>query len=361
MTQSRENLVSLDATSYYHCYVRCVRRAFLCGEDFSTGQNYDHRKQWIASRIRFLSYVFSIDVCAYAVMSNHYHVVLHVDRERALKWSKEEVCERWMQLYKGHLLVDRWLKNPQTLDRATMEVVEEIIESWRERLYDISWFMRGINECIARMANAEENCKGRFWEGRFKSQALLDEAALLSCMAYVDLNPVRADMQSTLAESDFTSIQQRLSDYSNSTAKQKTVNSVSEQRVQERVAAQLELKSDLGLDKLPEAPLMPLGGSAHTSVHFALPFTQEDYFALVDETGRLIREGKRGFIPESAPPILAEFGINSEHWLKHVTRFAKQYGCCAGSRDNIRNFAARFERKSAKGVSVASKVYLASG
>ena len=207
MTQSRENQISLDATSFYHCYVRCVRRAFLCGDDHSTGQNYDHRKQWLVSRIRFLSYVYSIDVCAYAVMSNHYHVVLHVDRDRALAWSKEEVCERWMQLYKGHMLVDHWLKESKSIDRATQAAVDDIIESWRERLYDISWFMRGINERIARMANEEENCKGRFWEGRFKSQALLDDVALLSCMAYVDLNPIRAGMEETLAESDFTSVQ----------------------------------------------------------------------------------------------------------------------------------------------------------
>ena len=88
MTQKRESLISLEATSFYHCYVRCVRRAYLCGEDYSTGQNYDHRKQWLVSRIRFLSYVYAIDVCAYAVMSNHYHVVLHVDKDRALAWSK---------------------------------------------------------------------------------------------------------------------------------------------------------------------------------------------------------------------------------------------------------------------------------
>ena len=100
------------------------------------------------------------------------------------------------------------------MDKATLGVVDDIIESWRERLYDLSWFMRGINECVARMANEEENCKGRFWEGRFKSQALLDEVALLSCMVYVDLNPVRAGIEATLVEIDFTSIQQRLHDYS---------------------------------------------------------------------------------------------------------------------------------------------------
>ena len=97
MTKPRDEQVSLQETPFYHCYVRCVRRAYLCGEDHSTGINYDHRKQWIVSRLRFLSYVYAIDICAYAVMSNHYHVVLHVDQRRAESWSDDEVVERWMQ------------------------------------------------------------------------------------------------------------------------------------------------------------------------------------------------------------------------------------------------------------------------
>ena len=338
MTQKRESLISLEATPYYHCYVRCVRRAYLCGEDASSGKNFDHRKQWIVSRLRFLSYVYAIDICAYAVMSNHYHVVLHADKARAQAWTKEEVCERWMQLYKGHLLVDRWLAEPGSIDDVTLEKVDEIIAEWRTRLYDISWFMRGINECIARMANEEENCKGRFWEGRFKSQALLDEAALLSCMAYVDLNPVRAGMEGNLAESDFTSVQQRLFDYS----KRKPHKSLSEVRVKKRVVRQREIKKVLGFENLAEAPLMAFDGSGHTSIHAALPFAREDYFDLVDKTGRIIRDDKRGFISEELPPIITEFGINPDKWIDHVKHFGRRYGCCAGSRDNIINFAADF-------------------
>jgi len=176
MTKAREEQVCLEATPFYHCYVRCVRRAFLCGDDYSTGENYDHRKQWIVSRLKFLSYVYAIDICAYAVMSNHYHVVLHVDEARADQWTDKEVVERWLQLYNGNALINRWLQSASTMGEAELDKVSEIIELWRTRLCDISWFMRGVNETIARMANAEENCKGRFWEGRFKSQALLDEA-----------------------------------------------------------------------------------------------------------------------------------------------------------------------------------------
>ena len=140
-------------------------------------------------------------------MSNHYHVVLYVDEARAKNWSLEEVVERWLQLYSGDLLVHKWLADRQSLSRAQIEKAEEIIEQWRERLYSISWFMRGVNETIARIANEEDGCKGGFWERQFKSQALLDEGTLLTCMAHADLIPVRAGIAPDLIDSNFTSIQ----------------------------------------------------------------------------------------------------------------------------------------------------------
>ena len=101
----------------------------------------------MVSRLRFLSFVYAIDICAYAILDNHYHVILHVDQQRAETWSKQEVAERWMQLYSGHILVKRWLAAPGTIDSATMDKVDEIITEWRDRLTSISWFIpvKGIN------------------------------------------------------------------------------------------------------------------------------------------------------------------------------------------------------------------------
>ncbi len=356
MTVSRETQVSLEATSFYHCYVRCVRRAYLCGVDRETGDSYEHRKQWLVSRLRFLSYVFAIDLCAYAVMSNHYHVVLHVNKAKALTWSLDEVVERWLLLYKGNMLVDRWLKNRNAMSSVELEKVEEIIQQWRERLYDISWFMRGINEKIARMANEEENCKGRFWEGRFKSQALLDEAAVLSCMAYVDLNPVRAAITDNLVDSDFTSIQQRISECSRST-QVKEMEKSTQKKVREKIKAQKVLKKELNLHELPEAPLMSFSGSAHTDIHAALPYTQEDYFELVDSTGRVLRDDKRGAISNHSVKLLNQLGINPKKWIDHVSHFNKHYARCAGSSENIAEYSDRFNCRWGKGVGFSRQVY----
>ena len=212
MTRARKNLIDLASTSYYHLISRCVRRAFLCGNDKYTGKNFDHRRAWLVERIKLLSSVFAIEIAAYAIMSNHYHLVVNVNRRQALDWSDDEVIKRWYQLYNGHVLVDRHLKGEQ-LDKSSLLFLNEIIDKWRERLYDISWYMKNLNEYIAREANKEDNCTGKYWEGRYKSQALLDETAALSCMAYVDLNPIRANIANTLEDSDFTSIQERLSHF----------------------------------------------------------------------------------------------------------------------------------------------------
>ena len=184
MPKPRKTLISLQDTTYYHCVSRCVRRAFLCGQDELTGQSYEHRRGWIEDKILSLAAIFAIDVCAYAVMSNHTHLVLHVNTEKANSWSIREVLERWHRLHKGSQFTEKYLENKEMAEFELVSVYESG-EKYRERLTDISWFMRELNEPIARMANNEDKCTGRFWEGRFKSQALLDEAALVSCMAYV--------------------------------------------------------------------------------------------------------------------------------------------------------------------------------
>jgi len=193
MPKPRKALVSLEATPYYHCVSRCVRCAFLCGEDAHSRKSYEHRRQWIRDRIGELEAVFAVDVCAYAVMSNHYYVVLHVDRAQAQAWNATEVISRWQQLFPGHTLAEQFVEG-RPLSRPDRQLVAALVDEWRNRLMDISWHMRCLNEFIARQADQEDQFTGRFWEGRFKSQALLDEKALAARLAYVDLNPVRASM-----------------------------------------------------------------------------------------------------------------------------------------------------------------------
>ena len=287
MTQARSTIVSLEATPYYHCISRCVRRAFLCGDDHYTGQNFDHRKPWLIKRLQLLSEAFAIDIAAYAIMSNHYHVVLHVDKNRSHRWNEDEVIQHWIRLYKGPEIVHRYL-NGELQSEAEDKAVHKQVEIWRERLCSISWFMGCLNEYVARKANKEDNCKGRFWESRIKSQALLDETALLSCMAYVDLNPIRAGISKDLERSEFTSIKERI-------------------------------KQVRGIKKKNTPRLMPFGETISEKQPFAaIPFALNDYIDLVDWTGRDVRNDKRGFIDEQSPCLISNLGLSEDQW-KHLS------------------------------------------
>jgi len=119
----------LAATPYYHCIGRCVRRAFLWGTDAFSGQDFSHRKAWVVERLAELSKVFAIDICAYAVMSNHYHLVLHVDSDRINNWSDSEIASRWGSLFVVPPIVLKYLSETQH-DPVEFPVVMAILENF---------------------------------------------------------------------------------------------------------------------------------------------------------------------------------------------------------------------------------------
>lgn len=205
MTYPRSHLVDPDG-GIYHVRSRCVRRAFLCGTDQLTGNNFDHRRKWIENRILLLTEVFAIDIFGYAVMSTHYHIVLQVNPLDTDRWTDETIADKWLIL------------NPRKNENAAVRKVRKAamledpgrIVELRQRLGSLSWFMSYLNEALARMANKEDGCKGRFWEGRFESQRILDENGILAVMVYVDLNPLRAGMTTDVTKADYTSLAHRL-------------------------------------------------------------------------------------------------------------------------------------------------------
>ncbi len=304
MTRPRKALISLETTPFYHVTSRCVRQAYLCGFDRHSGRSYEHRRQWIVDRIRLLSSLFAIDVCAYAVMSNHYHLVLKLCPNQALQWSDDQVMARWCTLFQGPLLVQRY-RAGVPLSTPEMTTLGDIARVWRSRLASISWFMRCLNQPIARQANIEDGCTGKFWECRFSSQALKTEEALLSCMAYVDLNPIRAGMSTRPEDSEYTSIRERIAPAFD------LGRAIREQRK----------AGDIRPFSIPLKPLLHFEDSLSCEGPQGIPIDFSDYLGLVEWTGRIIRTDKRGHIDPHLRPILVRIGIPSSQWLTNTTQF----------------------------------------
>ena len=157
-----------------------VRRAFLCGEDPYSWKSYEHRREWIRERLEFLASIFGIDCLTYTVLSNHMHVVLRSRPDVVRRWSNRKVAEQWLRLFPKRRHKDGTPKSPTDGELRMITSDMRRLAELRLRLSDISWWMRCTAENIARQANREEECSGRFWQGRFFGQLILDEASLLA-------------------------------------------------------------------------------------------------------------------------------------------------------------------------------------
>lgn len=322
MPTARAAQVDYSVTQYYHLMSRCVRRSYLCGTDNETGKDYSHRKQWLIDRIKYLSDIFSIHICAYAIMSNHYHLVLYVNTEMALNFSADDVVSRWTRLFGP--------SKAKEIQNLPSDKAEKIILELRDRLSSMSWFMRCLNENIARRSNQEDGLDGRFWQGRFKSQALLDEGAVLSAMAYVDLNPIRAKQANTPEESEFTSIYERIQTAYHSQA-----------------------------DFFPSQPneLVPFADAQSSHPLPALNFTFFDYLELVDTTGRILREDKPGYILNHHEPILSRLNLTPKGWLNIVQNLETHFCHVLGNHIHFANFAKKHRVRPPMGKRSAKQCY----
>ena len=308
MAIARPHLVDLSVTRWYHCVTRCVRRAFLLGE----GAN--DRKVWVHNRLHELAEIFSITVGGFSVMDNHLHLLVRLDPEVAGGWSDEEVVRRWGRLFPPRDKLRQPL--PVSNDWVKWRLQDPAwVAKTRERLQSLSWFMKCLKEPLSRMANREEKVRGAFFEGRFKSVAVLDEASLLATCAYIDLNPVAAGIAEVPEASEHTSIKKRV----------------------EHVQAQGRTED------LKAARKGSVGGSAAAAgleeSHWLCPiedrrslgslregmlegFSLGSYLLLVDYTGRLFRKGKAAISREVAE-VLELAGTTAETWQARLEALRK--------------------------------------
>jgi hypothetical protein len=323
MTIPRRHVLDHEE-SVYHCISRCVRRAFLHGKDLYSGKNYDHRKDWIKARIQDLTKIFTIEVLAYALMDNHQHSILRTCPDLLNSLADQEVLQRWNLLYPKSRKLD-FSPSPLT-EEQLQEMLKNKprIEVLRQRLNCISWFMKSFNEHIARLANKEYNCKGRFWEGRFKCQRLVGEAAILSCAVYIDLNPIRAKKADTPETSEHTS-------------------------AFERIQALRNKQSDDSLWITPIADSKTRRGFLSVNL--------EEYISILDETGRSLKANKRGSISDSIAPILERLGICPEHWSTVSSTMTRSFSSIVGKQEQMQDSASALGKNWLKGLKLARVAY----
>ncbi|WP_373190971.1 hypothetical protein [Halomonas sp.] len=254
-------------------------------------------------------------------------------------------------LFTGPLLVQRYRAGADQLP-AEVAAVKKLAATYRERLRDVSWFMRLLNEAIARQANAEDNVKGRFWEGRFRSQALLDEAAILSAMTYVYLNPIRAGMAETPETSAHTSVAERLAALPGD-AEQGRATSSEDGPINAPDAPAVRVPA--WCETLPLQPLMPFDATARLPT--AIPFSFEDYLELVETTGRCQRPDKRGRIDGHVPKLLDRLGIDPEAFIAASTTLLTRFGSAVGTPQRLTACCAERQARHLRGMRMARKVF----
>jgi len=372
MALPRSKYVREGQEGVYHCFSRCVRRAFLYGHDALTNRDFSHRKAWLVDRLRYLAAIFAIEVCAYAIMENHYHTLLRILPNLVASWSAREVAIRWLTLFPRHGGPKGVAGPPSEQQICALTDCPERIAELRRRLCSLSWFMGRLNEFIARAANKEDGVKGRFWESRFKCQALLDDAAIAACMVYVDLNPIRAGLAATPEQSDFTSIQERIRAWH----KEMTITgsipgeftqsilsgSFSGERPKPEDAAGISIPFPDGIPTDPPDGSIPSACwlcpiQSDSQRRGILQMTTAEYIDLVDKSGRILRTDKRGAIDPDLAPILLRIGANPQAWHDTISHFGSRFRLAAGLLSNLRNLADQLGRRWLMGVSMAQAAF----
>jgi len=367
-----------------HVVQRCVRRAFLAGVDHTSGKDFSFRKEWIRRRTEAIASVFAIDVLSYAIMSNHIHVILRNRPDVVAQWDDRQVALRWLKVFPGRRMEDH-LAEPTDHEVQTLAGNAERMAEIRTRLSDISWFMRSLAEPIARMANRQDECTGRFWEGRFKAQRIVDEAGLLACAMYVDLNPVRAAMAESPDSSEHTSAFDRIeagkgkqiasaaydlvpvpSEEAAKEIRETPVDQMREKRrAKRRNPTGRRVKRDSWLAPLTLSPQLlssdqqlhqdGLRASDKGFLHVSL----RDYLRLLRWTAKQSVESMAAKVPRSLEGMLGELGIDASMWRDLVWNWQQYFGksSCVGRPESMVADAERSGKRWHRGQRSASACF----
>ena len=331
----RSKIVLKHKMGVYHCWNRCVRRAFLCGRDPLTETDYSHRRDWLLERQEQLAGLMAIEIGCQAILANHFHVLLRTRPDVARRWGREEVARRWLTLTRLAKAADSGVPEPDERKVVALGKDKKRIEKLRKRLSSVSWLMGVLCENIARRANNEDDCKGRFFETRFRSRACTDESAILACAIYIDLNQIRAGEAATPETSRFTSAYQRIRSRGQ---RGKTLDGW---------LCALTLKEGAREDRTGHTTSR---SGRRASDKGLLPISLDDYLKLLDWTGRQFRRDTRGAIPSHLAPILDRLAIRPTYWLELIEHLDEWYCHAVGKAQGMADMAEQMGVRWLKGM-----------
>ena len=321
---ARAEIFCADEIAIVHVMSRTVRRCFLMGDDPVSGNNYDHRKQWIDAQLVHQARYFGIDLLAQAILSNHFHLVLRSRPDVVKEWDDTEVARRWLMLCPQRRDQNRKPMKPTEFELNSIRNDKQRLAEIRLRLSDISWWMRLLCQNIAQRANLEDQEVGKFWQARYRAVRLLDETAILACAAYVDLNPIRAAMAETLEDSDYTSAQKRAANLRSRHGTSDTSATQSGKMSSRHLAP-----VDLNERTAPTGPNANKQGTRCSNKGF-LPMTSAEYLSLLDWSARSLHSNKRGKTPDDVAPLFERLGISESTWLELAQNFGRLFSVVAG-------------------------------
>jgi hypothetical protein len=334
--KGRGEVVDPTEIQVFHVLNRTVRRCWLFGDDPLTGINYDHRKGWIEDKLRHFAAFFGIDLLAFAILSNHYHLMLRSRPDVVATWSNTEVARRWLMICPERKRSDGTPCEPNKKELDTIRNCKSRLAEIRLRLSDISWWMRLLDQRIARHCNDEDGASGRFFEDRFKAIPLIDEQAITACAVYIDLNLIRASLAETVELSNHTSGQLRAravqaraaGSMLDGSASSHDQHSTSPSLARDSVDAFLSPVSVTAVSSAPGE--MASSSGKRCSDKGFLEMGEQAYLELLDWTARQVCPGKRGRTGDDQPPILARLGVPPSVWLTMVGSFGALFPTMAG-------------------------------
>lgn len=367
----RSDVFDPDVVGVYHCFNRIVRRSYLCGFDKLTGKDYSYRRGWFYDRLKYFAGCFAIDVLGYAVLSNHYHLVLRNRPDQAKAMSDRQVVTAWLKVCPGA----RKQKDGTIRPPTEAEILRELhdpqwVAELRRRLSNPSWLIRQLDQYMGIRCNAEDETTGHFWEARFGMKRLLDEAAVLACLAYVDLNPIRGHMAESLEEYPYVSIGERLRALDGGAIDPSSwlapialegetdrkpvavANGLSQDELAEVLEAQSERPLGclpMGLEQYAEllrwlAGNVPAAATEESSSEQPIPGGQPGSDDQPDSAQRAEQEQQpspnqqlRGEVPK----ILSRMGLDPVEFLDLVVHFEKRFFTAVGCPASLRREARR--------------------